>query len=156
MHALSKTGAMKTLDHYAVGDVETFGSYLLTREEVLDFASRFDPQPFHLDDDAAAQSPIFGRLSASGWHTAAATMRMMVDRNVETGTETMGSPGVEEIRWRTPAYPGDTLSLRREVLEARASASRPELGFVKHRITTFNQSGETVMTMVATTIVPTR
>lgn len=146
---------MKTLDQFAVGDVETFGNYGMTRAEVLDFATRFDPQPFHLDDAAAAASPIFGRLSASGWHTASATMRMMVDHDCAIGSGTMGSPGVEELRWIKPAYPDDTLTVRREVIEVRASQSRPEIGFVKSRVTTLNQHGDAVMSMVATTIIPT-
>ena len=146
---------MKTLGDYAVGTVELFGNYRMTREGVIDFASRFDPQPFHLDDQAAAANPIFGRLSASGWHTASATMRMMVDNMRDTGGGSMGSPGVDTLRWIAPAYPGDTLTVRMETIETRASQSRPDIGFVKSRITTLNQHGETVLEMVATTIVPT-
>ncbi len=145
---------MKTLDQYRVGEVERFGSYKMTREEVIDFASRFDPQPFHLDDLAAAANPIFGRLSASGWHTTSATMRMLVDHARRHEGFSMGSPGVDEIRWVIPTYPGDTLSLETETLEARQSRSRPEIGFVRQRVTTFNQHGEVVMAMISTIVVP--
>lgn len=145
---------MKTLDHYVVGEVERFGSYRMTREEVIDFASRYDPQPFHLDDLAAAANPIFGRLAASGWHTASATMRMLIDHSRRYDGHAMGSPGVEDLRWKTPTYPGDTLSLETEILEARQSRSRPEIGLVRTRISTFNQHGEEVMSMVAVTVVP--
>ncbi len=145
---------MRTLDQYRVGEIERFGSYRMTREEVIDFASRFDPQPFHLDDLAAAANPIFGRLAASGWHTAAATMRMLVDHSRRHEGYGLGSPGVEQLRWEAPAYPGDTLSLETEILEVRPSASRPEIGLVRIRTTTFNEHGEVVMSMIATTVVP--
>lgn len=145
---------MKTLDQYRVGEVERFGSYRMTREEVIDFAARYDPQPFHLDDLAAAANPIFGRLSASGWHTASATMRMLIDHSRRYDGHAMGSPGVEDLRWKAPTYPGDTLSLETEILETRPSHSRPEIGLVRTRISTFNQHGEEVMSMVAITMVP--
>ena len=146
---------MKTLDEYVVGSVEEFGNYAMTREEVLDFAARFDPQSFHLDDEAAAANPIFGRLSASGWHTASATMRMMVDNLRDTGNGSLGSPGIDELRWIAPAYPGDTLKVKSEVIDKRASRSRDDIGFLKSRVTTLNQHDQPVMTMVATMIVPT-
>ena len=145
---------MKTLDQYNVGEVERFGSYKMTREEVIDFASRFDPQPFHLDDLAAAANPIFGRLSASGWHTASATMRMIIDHSRHHEGYSMGSPGAEELRWVLPVYPGDTLSLETEILDARPSRSRPEIGLVRSRTTTVNQHGEVVMSMISTIVVP--
>lgn len=147
---------MRTLDDYVVGSVEEFGSYRLTRDEVIDFASRYDPQPFHLDDNAAAANPIFGRISASGWHTASVTMRMTVDHHRhETGGFSMGSPGIDELRWRQPAYPGDTLRVRTEILSKRASESRPSIGFVKLLTKTMNQHGEVVMSYISTIIVPT-
>ncbi|MET5012133.1 MaoC/PaaZ C-terminal domain-containing protein, partial [Burkholderia pseudomallei] len=89
------------------------------------FASRYDPQPFHLSDEAAAATH-FGRLSASGWHTASMTMAMIVAYYRETGFQSLGSPGVDELRWLKPVYPGDTLRCETEVLETRRSASRPE------------------------------
>ncbi len=145
---------MKKLADYVVGNVERFGSHRMTREDVIEFASRFDPQPFHLDDLAAAVNPIFGRLAASGWHTASATMRMLVDHARQTGFTAMGSPGLKSLRWITPVYPGDVLSVESEILDARQSKSRPEIGLVEARTTTFNQHGETVMSMIATTVVP--
>jgi len=101
---------MRWFEDYQVGQVERFGAYQVTREEVIEFASRFDPQPFHLDDAAAAANPIFGKLAASGWHTCAMVMRMLVDHQLKDGHMSLGSPGVDEIRWLKPVYPGDTLS----------------------------------------------
>ena len=144
------------LDDFRVGQVERFGGYPVTREEVIDFAGRYDPQPFHLDDAAAAASPIFGRLSASGWHTAAMAMRMLVDHDRSMGRETLGSPGIDQIRWLKPVYPGDTLRVESEVIEVRASRSRPEMGVVKARMTVFNQQDEPVMTQISANFQRTR
>ena len=143
-------------EDYEVGEIERFGRYAVTREEVLAFATAYDPQPFHLDDAAAAASPIFGRLAASGWHTAAMTMRMLVDHLRETGTFSMGSPGLDELRWLKPVYPGDTLSMEVEVIGKSEPKSRPDIGFVKYRTTVFNQHGEPVMRQVANNILPKR
>lgn len=144
------------LDEFSVGQTEAFGSYKVNREEVIEFASRYDPQPFHLDDEAAAAYPIFGRVAASGWHTAAMAMRMIVDHGRQSGGHSVGSPGVDELRWRRPVYPGDTLRTESEVLEIRGSKSRPEIGSVKSRITLFNQHDEPVMSMIAIHLVPRR
>lgn len=140
-----------TFDDLEIGAVDRFGRYEVTREEVTEFASRYDPQAFHLDDSAAAAS-IFGRLAASGWHTAAMAMRMIVDRWKALGlAETsMGGAGMEELRWPRPVYPGDVLSVETEILEKRVSRSRPEMGFIKSRWTVFNQNGEVVMTLTST------
>ena len=143
-------------EDYQVGDRKRFGAYQVTREEVIDFASRYDPQPFHLDDAAAAANPIFGRLSASGWHTGAMVMRMMVDEGQKTGQFSIGSPGLDEMRWLKPVYPGDTLSVETEVIEKSAPKSRPDIGFVKFRITCFNQDDEPVMRQIASNIQPRR
>ncbi len=129
-----------------VGRIERFGNKLVDREDVIDFASKFDPQPFHLDDDAAAKT-YFGRLSASGWHTASMAMRMMVDHMTERKQAGLGSPGIDELRWLKPVYPGDTLRCETEVLEKRQSASRPDMGIFKSKLTVFNQDDEPVMTM---------
>lgn len=129
-----------------VGRVERFGNKLVDRDEVVDFASKFDPQPFHLDDEAAAKT-YFGRLSASGWHTASMVMRMMVDHMTERKQAGLGSPGIDELRWLKPVYPGDTLRCETEVLEKRQSASRPYMGIFKSKLTVFNQDDEPVMTM---------
>jgi acyl dehydratase len=139
-------------EDYEIGQVERFGRYEVTREEVLAFAAAYDPQPFHLDDDAAAANPIFGRLSASGWHTAAMAMRMQVDHNRDTDRSSMGSPGLDELHWLKPVYPGDTLRVESEVIGKSEPRSRPEIGFVKFRTTVFNQHGEPVMRQVATII----
>ena len=137
------------------GTVSRFGSYAVTREEVIDFASRYDPQPFHLSDEAAAKT-YFGRLSASGWHTCAMMMAMLVE-NMKTHEQAgLGSPGQEELRWLKPVYPGDTLSLETEILDKRASNSRPEMGSYRSRITVRNQDGDAVMITVATGLIRTR
>jgi acyl dehydratase len=129
-----------------VGVVRRFGSKTVVREEVIDFASKYDPQPFHLDDAAAAQT-YFGRLSASGWHTGAMMMRMMVDDMKQHEQAGLGSPGIEDLRWLKPVYPGDTLRCESEILEKRRSGSRPEMGIIQSRMTVFNQHDEPVMTM---------
>lgn len=137
------------------GTVSRFGSYAVTREEVIDFARKFDPQPFHLSDEAAAQTH-FGRLSASGWHTCAMMMAMLVENMKAHEQAALGSPGQEELRWLKPVYPGDTLSCETEVLDKRASASRPELGSYRSRITVLNQDGVAVMTTLAIGLIRTR
>jgi acyl dehydratase len=110
--------------------------------------------PFHTEDDAAAANPIFGRLSASGWHTASMTMRMMVDDGFAIGGGAgLGSPGLDELLWLKPVYPGDTLHCETEVLEVRASGRKPHLGAVKSRTTVYNQHDEKVMQQVATVLV---
>ncbi|MBY0282912.1 MAG: MaoC family dehydratase [Sphingomonas sp.] len=138
-----------------VGKVSHFGSYAVTRDEVIDFATKFDPQPFHLSDEAAAKTH-FGRLSASGWHTCAMMMAMLVENLTRTKQAGLGSPGQDELRWLKPVYPGDTLSLSVEVLDKRASASRPEMGSYRSRITVLNQDGVAVMTTIAIGLIATR
>jgi acyl dehydratase len=137
---------LKYLEDMQVGQRAAFGSYEVTREEVIEFASKYDPQPFHLDDTAAAKT-YFGRLSASGWHTCAMTMRMLVDSFTKEESAGLGSPGLDELRWLKPVYPGDTLRVETEVTEVRPSKSRPDMGSVKNRVTVFNQDNEPVMTM---------
>jgi acyl dehydratase len=117
----------------------------VTREAIIEFARQWDPQPFHLDD-AAAEASLFGRLAASGWHTCAMTMRMLCDAYL-LRSASLGSPGVENLRWLQPVYAGDTLSGTLTVLEARASESRPHMGLVRSRWTTVNQHGQPVLTM---------
>lgn len=138
-----------------VGSIQRFGSYAVTREEVIDFASKYDPQPFHLSDEAAAQT-YFGRLSASGWHTCAMMMAMVVENMKGHSQAGLGSPGQEELRWLKPVYPGDTLSCETEVIDKRASQSRPGMGSYRSRITVKNQHGEAVMTTVAIGLIRTR
>ena len=129
-----------------VGRRQSYGRYEVTREEVVDFASKYDPQPFHLDDEAAAQTH-FGRLSASGWHTCAMTMRMLVDNFMEQKSAGLGSPGLEDLQWKKPVYPGDTLRVESELLEKRRSKSRPEMGLTKSRSWVYNQNDEVVLEM---------
>lgn len=129
-----------------VGTKSAFGRYEVTREEVIEFASKYDPQPFHLDDEAAAQT-YFGKLSASGWHTGSMTMRMLVE-NLEANKQAgLGSPGVDELRWLKPVYPGDVLRCESEIVEKTASRSRPEMGSFLSNLTVFNQNDEAVMRM---------
>ena len=135
-----------------VGESRSFGQYEVTRESVLAFARQFDPQPFHLDDEAAAKTP-FGRLAASGWHTCAMTMRMMVEHWTAIGLESLGSPGLEDLRWLKPVYPGDILHVHYECLDRRPSLSRPDIGLVKGAWRTVNQDDVTVCSFTATTMV---
>ena len=146
---------MEFYEDIEVGAVARFGSYAVTREEVLEFAGKYDPQPFHLSDEAAAKTH-FGKIAASGWHTAAMSMSMIVANQEGQGHQGLGSPGMEELRFLRPVYPGDTLTCTREILEKRVSQSKPDRGIFKTRLTTFNQSGEPVMSYVAIAFVKVR
>ena len=140
---------MSTIQWYwedmQVGQVRDLGSATLTREEIVDFANQFDPQPFHLDEEAARQS-VFGGLCASGWHTCSLAMRLMVT-NFLCQTSSMGSPGLENIRWLKPVFPGDTLRLQTTVLETRPMGTRPDIGMTRNRWEMFNQHGDKVLHM---------
>ena len=142
------------LDDLAPG--QKYGSGRLRAEEqrIKAFAAEFDPQPFHLDD-AAARGSIFGGLAASGWHTAAMTMRLLVESEFKPAGGIVGA-GFDEFRWPAPVRPGDELHLEIEILEVRASKSRPTQGIVKVRTTTRNQKGEPVQVSVGNLIVPRR
>ena len=146
---------MQYFEDIEVGTRASFGDYAVTREEVIGFAEKYDPQPFHLSDEAAAQTH-FGRLSASGWHTCAMTMAMLVAHLKANAQAGLGSPGIDELRWLTPVYPGDRLRCESEVLEKRRSASRPEMGIFKSRMAVFNQNDVMVMTFVSNGLVETR
>ena len=146
---------MQYFEDIEVGRTASFGSYAVTREEVMDFAAKYDPQPFHLSDEAAAQTH-FGRLSASGWHTCAIVMSMVVANLKENQQAGLGSPGIDELKWVKPVYPGDTLRCETEILEKRVSASRPEMGIFKSRMRVFNQDDVMVMTFVSNGLVATR
>ena len=143
---------MRYFEDYEEGRIERFGAYRVTREEVIEFASKYDPQPFHLDDAAAAANPIFGRLAASGWHSCGMVMRMLIDHWTQDGYFSLGGTGVDELRWIRPVYPGDILSVEAEVLSKSAPRSKPELGFVDFRLTIRNQDDVMVMTMKVTNI----
>ena len=142
-------------EDFHTGDVGETPPRQISREEIVEFARQFDPQPFHLDEEAARRSP-YGGLIASGWHTAALCMRMVVDHafgsasgSIGDGiTGSLGSPGVDELRWLRPVRPADTLTVRIEVLEARPSQSKPDRGLIKLRYAMRNQSGQEVMTMI--------
>ena len=146
---------MQYFEDIEVGARASFGHYAVTRDEAVAFATKFDPQPFHLSDEAAAATH-FGRLSASGWHTAAMTMSMVVENLTANRQAGLGSPGIDELKWLKPVYPGDTLRCETEVLEKRQSASRPEMGIFKSRMTVFNQDDVAVMTFVSNGLVSTR
>jgi acyl dehydratase len=146
---------MLYLEDMKIGQKASFGNYHVTRDEVIDFASKYDPQPFHLDDDAAAKTH-FGRLSASGWHTAAMTMSMLVENLKNAKQAGLGSPGLDELRWLKPVYPGDTLRVETELTDVRPSRSRPEMGSIHSLVTVFNQDDVPVMTMKSIGLVATR
>lgn len=138
-----------------VGAKQSFGCYEVTREEVTDFASKYDPQPFHLDDEAAANTH-FGRLSASGWHTCAMTMAMLVENMKTQAQAGLGSPGVDQLKWLRPVYPGDTLRCETEVIEKRRSKSRRDMGLFKSHIRVFNQENAPVLEMTSNGLIRVR
>jgi acyl dehydratase len=125
--------------------VHQIGEKRVDKDEIIVFAKQFDPQPFHVDE-AAAKASIYGGLIASGWHTVALVMRMMCDSYM-LDSASLGSPGIDNLKWLKPVRPGDTIRAQRTTLEVRASASRPEMGLVKTRWEVINQNGERVMTM---------
>lgn len=133
-------------EDFAVGDAFAFGAHRVTREEIVDFARKYDPQPLHLDEEAAKAS-IYGGLIGSGVMTQAIMLKLVIEHF--PGTATQGSPGWEEVRWLAPVRPGDTLSVKGECIEARPLRSRPELGLLKFRWEVVNQDGVTVATTVA-------
>jgi acyl dehydratase len=141
---------MKYFEDVAVGETDVLGSHTVTESEVLRFARRYDPQPFHTDPEGA-RSSIFGGLIASGWHTCAIMMRLSVEAARRKQAVTTGSPGIDSCRWLKPVRPGDTLTARSEVLEARPSRSKP-IGLVWTRLDMANQRGETVLTLVGITM----
>jgi acyl dehydratase len=135
-----------------VGAEREFGSYEVTREEVIEFASKYDPQPFHLSDEAAAKTH-FGRIAASGWHTAAMTMAVIARAVVNEEQAGLGSPGIDELRWLKPVYPGDTLTVSGKVLEKTPSRSKPEIGSFRTQTKVTNQHCEPVMTFTAIVVI---
>lgn len=138
---------MRYWEDFEAGEETELGTYEVTRDEILEFARRYDPQPFHVDEAAADAGP-FGGLAASGWHTAAMFMRLFVD-GVFKESASMGSPGVEELRWTAPVRPGDTLTGRVRVVETYPSQRRPDRGTVVTENEALNQDGVVVMTMRA-------
>ena len=142
------------LEDFAVGQVYRSGHLRVDKEQIVAFATRFDPQPFHLDEDAARQS-VFGGLAASGWHTASLTMRLLVDSDFKPAAGILGV-GADELSWPRPVRPGDELHCRCEVIDVRPSKSRPDRGLIRVRTTTLNQRQETVQSFIANILVPRR
>jgi acyl dehydratase len=136
------------------GSVDTFGPRALTREEIIAYAAEYDPQPMHLDEEAARHT-ILGGLAASGWHTCCFMMRMMYDYVVKD-TASLGSPGVDEVKWRKPVRPGVPLTLRRTILGKRRSNSRPEMGLVHTRWELIDPQGETLAELTSSLMVALR
>ena len=141
---------MRYFEDVQVGDTERFGRYEVTREEIIEYARQFDPQPFHLDEEAARAS-IFGGLIASGWHTGAMFIRMVCDGMVP-GSATAGAMGFDDLKWLKPVRPGDVLSVESVVREKVPSRSRPDRGLVKIESRISNQRGEVVMSLVSLVI----
>ena len=138
-------------EDYLPGSVSEFGSIAVEESEIIEFGKRFDPQEFHIDPEAAARGP-FGGLIASGWHTGALMMRMIVD-NYLSKASSLGSPGIDELRWLRPVRPGDTLRLRATVLDTKRSQSKPDRGVVRTLTEVLNQNGEVVMSVKAMTLI---
>ena len=136
------------LDDLEVGQETYFGSCQVNREEVIDFARRYDPQPFHLSDEAAAKTH-FGRLAASGWHTCAMVMGVIARHVVETEQAGLGSPGIDELRWLKPVYPGDTLHVHSKIIDVTPSRSKPQIGSFRSATTVTNQEGVAVLTFTS-------
>ena len=138
-----------------VGKETHFGSYEVTREEVLEFARKYDPQPFHLSDEAAAKTH-FKRLAASGWHSCAMTMAVMARHVVDEEQASLGSPGIDELRWMKPVYPGDTLNVSGRIVELRPSRSKPELGSFRSEVTVTNQDDVAVLRFTSIVLISRR
>ena len=136
---------MRYWEDFKVGEVEQIDGKRVDQDEIIAFASRYDPQPFHVDEAAAKQS-MYGGLIASGWHTCAMVMRMMCDAYM-LQSASVGSPGIDNLKWLKPVRPGDTIRARRTTLETRASKSKPDIGIVNNLWEVFNQDGEMVMSM---------
>ena len=134
-------------EDYRPGFVGEYGSITVSEDDVIEFAKRFDPQEFHIDPIRAARG-FYGGLIASGWHTCSLMMRLYADHYVSK-VASLGSPGVDELRWPRPVRPGDTLSIRVTILEARRSTSKPDRGFVRNQIEVLNQDKEVVMSLKA-------
>jgi acyl dehydratase len=145
------TAPLRYFEDYEVGATYELGRRTVGEAEIVAFARDFDPQPFHVDREAATRSP-FGGLIASGWHTCAICMRMIVDSYLSPETS-LGSPGVEQLKWLNPVRPGDTLVGRMQVVEKRPSRSRPEIGLLLNEATLVNQKGEAVLSLRATNMV---
>jgi acyl dehydratase len=143
-----------TFEDFPPGHFGSFGPRHVTREEIIAFATEFDPQPMHLDEEAAKHSMLRG-LSGSGWHLGSLMMRMLFDGFIHR-TASLGSPGVDELRWLSPLRPGDDLTLDVDVTQARVSRSRPETGIVTYKMSVRNASGQTLVEATSPVIVKRR
>ena len=144
----------RSFEDFAVGETWQSAPITVTADDIVAFGSRYDPQPMHTDAEAAARGP-FGALVASGWHIAALTVRAFVEAGGYGGTPVVGL-GIDELRWLKPVRAGDTITVQREIVELRRSASNPGHGIVKTRVTVRNQAGEAVMSLLTAGRVPTR
>jgi acyl dehydratase len=135
---------MRYFEDLEIGAETYFGSYNVTREEVLEFAHKYDPQPFHISDEEAAKTH-FGQIAASGWHTGAMAMAVIARHVVKDEQAGLGSPGIDELRWLKPVYPGDTLHVRGKIVEKTPSRSKPHMGSFRTETTVTNQDGVPVM-----------
>jgi acyl dehydratase len=145
---------VRYLEDYAVGQIFNTGRLRVDKEQIIAYAKQFDPQPYHLDEDAARKSPFQG-LAASGWHTAGLTMRLLVDGELKTAGGILGV-GFDNLSWPRPVRPGDELHAKSEILEVRPSKSKPDRGMIRVQTTTFNQNDETVMIFIGNLLVPRR
>jgi acyl dehydratase len=141
-------------EDYTPGSVSEYGSITVEEADIIDFAKRYDPQEFHVNPEAAARGP-FGGLIASGWHTCSLVMRILVEQYLSKESS-LGSPGIDELRWLRPVRPRDTLSIRVTVLEAKRSQSKPDRGMVRTLLEVKNQNGEVVMSLKAMNLVRSR
>jgi len=143
---------MQYFEDLDVGAETYFGSYQVTREEIIEFARKYDPQPFHLSDEEAAKTH-FGRIAASGWHTCAMTMAVVARHVVDERQAGLGSPGIDELRWRRPVYPGDTLHVRGKIIEKTPSRSKPQIGSFRSEMIVTNQDDQPVMTFTSIVLI---
>jgi acyl dehydratase len=141
-------------EDYQPGSVYEFGTISVSQDEIIQFARQFDPQYFHTDPERAASGP-FGGLIASGWHTASLMMRLYADHYLST-VASLGSPGVDELRWLRPVRPGDRLSMRATIVEAKRSRSKPDRGMIRTLVEVLNQDGQAVMSVIAMTLLLSR
>ena len=151
---MSNPGKDKYFEDYVAGIKREVGTVSMSEAEIIDFASKYDPQDFHINPEKAAAGP-FGGLIASGWQTAAVVMRLLVDHYLDNASS-LGSPGVDELRWMAPVRPGDRLTVHAVIIDARRSKSKPDRGLVVTRAEIFNQDGTQVMSMKAVNVIACR
>ena len=143
---------MQYFEDLEIGAETYFGSYEVTREEIIEFARKYDPQPFQLSDEEAAKTH-FGRIAASGWHTCAMTMAVVARHVVAEEQAGLGSPGIDELRWRRPVYPGDTLHVRGAIVDKTPSRSKPDMGSFRTEMIVTNQDDQPVMTFTSIVLI---